>query len=73
MGKALHSYLAAVGESELSRKIHLCGDGAVRDLESKLKCHYGVEYALCVSNVTSGLLAIALSLKLKRAVGDPEN
>jgi dTDP-4-amino-4,6-dideoxygalactose transaminase len=67
VGKALHSYLTAVEESELTRKIHLCGTGAVRDLERKLKRHYGVRYALCVSNATSGLLAIALSLKLKRA------
>jgi perosamine synthetase len=45
---------------------HLVGTGAVADLEEKLRQHYGMRYALCVSNATTGLLAVALALNLRR-------
>jgi len=46
---------------------HLVGAGAVADLEARLCHHYGMRYALCVSNATTGLLAVALALNLRRA------
>jgi dTDP-4-amino-4,6-dideoxygalactose transaminase len=50
---------------EALKYMHLLGGGAVAELEEKLKQHYGMRYALCVSNATTGLLATALSLGLK--------
>jgi perosamine synthetase len=45
---------------------HLYGTGAVAELEQKLARHYGKKYALCCSNATTALLAIALALDLKQ-------
>src|SRR5205085_11105917 len=64
--QAISRYLAGADSAEGIRQSHLCGSGAVAELESKLKRHYGVRYALCVSNATVGLLALALALDLKR-------
>ncbi|MGH9773064.1 MAG: DegT/DnrJ/EryC1/StrS family aminotransferase [Candidatus Acidiferrales bacterium] len=44
---------------------HLAGAGAVAELERKLSELYGMRYALCVSNATTGLLATALALGLR--------
>ncbi len=44
----------------------LVGSGSVSELEAKLRKHYGMQYALCVSNATTGLLAVALALDLRR-------
>jgi len=46
---------------------HLPGTGAVAELEEKLRQHYGMRHAVCVSNATTGLLALALALNLRRA------
>jgi len=46
---------------------HLAGAGPVADLEARLCQYYGMRYALCVSNATTGLLAVALALNLRRA------
>ena len=43
---------------------HLAGTGEVRAFEDRLKCHFGMPYALCVSNATVGLLGVALALDL---------
>ncbi len=55
--------------SELARLAgagaQLVGGGAVAELEAKLRRHYGMAYALCVSNATTGLLAVALALNLR--------
>ena len=64
---AVRDYLRAVATTEAAPKMHLCGGGAVGALEKKLKVHYGMKYALCVSNATTGLLAIAMALELKEA------
>jgi dTDP-4-amino-4,6-dideoxygalactose transaminase len=45
--------------------MHIYGTGAVAALEEKLKDFYSVKHALCVSNATAGLLAVALALDLK--------
>jgi dTDP-4-amino-4,6-dideoxygalactose transaminase len=47
--------------------MHLAGTGAVADLERKLRELYGSRYALCVSSATTGLLAVALALGLRRS------
>src|SRR4030042_3229415 len=65
--RALRDYLRAVVTTEAAQKMHLCGGGAVGALEKKLKVHYGMKYALCISNATTGLLAIAMALELKGA------
>lgn len=57
-------YLAQAMRSEAVGQMHLQGSGAVALLEEKLKSFYGAKHALCVSNATSGLLAIALALDL---------
>lgn len=45
--------------------IHLVGSGEVSELETKLASHYEMKHALCVSNATTGLLALGLALNLK--------
>lgn len=62
---AIRKFLASASSSEGVRQAHLVGSGAVAELEEKLKQHYAMRYALCVSNATTGLLAIALALDLK--------
>lgn len=51
----------------LMSNAHLAGTGAVSDLERKLRELYDARYALCVSSATTGLLAVALALGLRRA------
>jgi perosamine synthetase len=64
--QAINKYLADACSTEGVRQAHLCGSGAVAELECKLKRYYGMRYVLCVSNATTGLLALALALELKR-------
>jgi perosamine synthetase len=45
--------------------IHLVGSGEVTQLEIKLADHYGMKHALCVSNATTGLMALGLALELR--------
>lgn len=47
--------------------MHLCGGGAIAELEQKLRRHYSMDYALCVSSAGLGLLACALAMGLKKA------
>jgi perosamine synthetase len=46
---------------------HLAGQGAVRELEDRLKQLYGMRYAVCMSSATMGLLGVALALDLRDA------
>lgn len=46
---------------------HLAGEGDVRELEQLLTRYYGMRYAVCVSSATTGLLAVALALDLRRS------
>ncbi|MFW6359010.1 MAG: DegT/DnrJ/EryC1/StrS family aminotransferase [Chroococcales cyanobacterium] len=62
---AICNYWECASEDQIFAESHLAGTGAVAELEIKLKKHYGKQYALCVSNATMGLLAIALALDLK--------
>jgi perosamine synthetase len=57
----ISAYLAELPQQETARSIQLCGSGAVAEFEKKLSNFYGVRYALCVSNATTGLLAIAMA------------
>ncbi|HSK70191.1 MAG TPA: DegT/DnrJ/EryC1/StrS family aminotransferase [Pyrinomonadaceae bacterium] len=45
--------------------IQLTGSGAVAELENKIASYYRMKHALCVSNATTGLLGLALTLGLK--------
>lgn len=64
---AVTDYLRAVESSAALQQMHLNGSGAVGELERKLEDHYDVRHALCVSNATTGLLAVALALELRGA------
>ncbi len=59
------SVMADVSPQVGLRDFHLVGAGAVAELEDKLKKHYGMRYALCLSSGTAGLLGAALALDLK--------
>jgi len=61
---AVGTYLSEAGASEAMRKAHLCGTGPVEKLEARLRAHYGKRHALCVTNATNGLLALAIALGL---------
>jgi perosamine synthetase len=60
---AVLDYLRALSDER--QKMHLYGGGAVAELESKLKLYHKKKHALCVSNATMGLLAIAMAAGLK--------
>jgi perosamine synthetase len=61
---AVTEYLQQARSSDALQQISLMGTGAVASLEEKLEQHYGVKYALCVSNATVGLWALAQALDL---------
>ncbi len=66
--KALHairSYLTRLETDPALERAHLSGTGPVRELEEKLRSHYGMRYALATSNATTALLATALALDLR--------
>lgn len=54
-------------KQEIGKGSQLVGSGSVAELEAKLRKHYGMQHALCVSNATTGLLAVAVALDLRRA------
>jgi perosamine synthetase len=61
--------ILATEEEQAGRlsRMHFLGTGAVAELEGKLRRHYRMKHALCVSSATSGLLALALALDLRGA------
>jgi dTDP-4-amino-4,6-dideoxygalactose transaminase len=63
--ESIGQYLRDIEGPEDASHIQLHGTGAVQRLELKLREHYGVRRALCVSNCTTGLLAVALALNLR--------
>jgi dTDP-4-amino-4,6-dideoxygalactose transaminase len=63
--KAVIEYIARAQNSRHTQMMHLSGTGAVNELEEKLKRHYSMKYAVCVTNATTGLMAIALALNLR--------
>jgi len=64
---AIEKYLNELPANDSLRQIHLCGGGAVVALENKIKRFYGMKYALCVSNATTALMALAMALEFKKA------
>lgn len=60
----IYQYLNTSSQNDIISQMHLLGNGAVHELEEKLKRHYKMKYALCVSNGTTGLMGIALALNL---------
>lgn len=65
--RGIRKYLKSVASSSLAVQEHYCGAaGPVADLESKLRQLYEMKHALCVSNATTGLFALALAAELRR-------
>ena len=64
---AIDEYLKASASDGAIARMHLSGLGAVAELEGRLKRHYGMAHALCVSNASTGLLAIGLAIGLKKS------
>lgn len=62
---AIAAFSVYMSGGEGRRDSHLFGTGGVAALEKRLESFYGVKHALCVSNATTGLLAIALALGLR--------
>jgi perosamine synthetase len=60
----ISQYLHQARSIEPLQQISLLGTGAVASLEEKLERHYDMKYALCVSNATVGLWALAQALNL---------
>jgi perosamine synthetase len=52
---------------DVTLQLSHCGGSsdAISELESKLRLHYGMRYALCVSNATAALYVLGLALELK--------
>lgn len=65
LAKSIGDYLRGIQDAEDASHIQLHGTGAVQRLERKLCDHFGVRRALCLSNCTTGLLAVALALNLR--------
>lgn len=71
--QAVESGIGAIGEylrqshDDLQGQQDHCraASGAVAWLERKLREHYGMKHALCVSNATTGLYTLGLALGLK--------
>jgi dTDP-4-amino-4,6-dideoxygalactose transaminase len=61
----LTEYLRASQSDQLRAQEHLLGTGEVRELEQKIAHFYKARYALCVSNATTGILAVADALNLR--------
>jgi dTDP-4-amino-4,6-dideoxygalactose transaminase len=65
--RAVLDYIRRAVGSPQVREAHLIGVGAVAELEERLRRLYRAEHALCVSNATIGLWAIAIALELENA------
>ena len=66
--QGIENYLEAVAALAEAQQTHQCGaTGPVANLEYKLKNHYGMKHAVCVSNATTGLFALALAGNLQRS------
>lgn len=61
---SVSQYLHQAQSIESLQQISLLGTGAVGCLEEKLEQHYGMKYALCITNATMGLWALAQALDL---------
>lgn len=63
--QAVYDFVSKSTGNGSSGFVHLCGTGAVAELEAKLRIHYGMNHALCVSNGSLGLMTIAVALGLR--------
>lgn len=63
--EAISEYVINASACDDFQQMHLNGSGAVAKLEERLKKFYGMRHALCVSNATAGLMAVALALDLR--------
>lgn len=67
LNKAITDFLGSAKLSQIDAQQHLFGSGQVADLERKLANHFQMKHAVCVSNATSGLFAVALAINLRSA------
>lgn len=67
LNQAVINYLRSAKSSASATQAHLFGVGATSELEKKIAGYYGMKHALCVSNATTGLLALGLALNLKNS------
>lgn len=64
--RAVSDYLRRSVNNIEAQQEHCCAStGAVAELEEKLRRHYRMKHALCVSNATTALFLVALALELK--------
>lgn len=67
LSQVIAGYLRSASSSDAVAQGHLFGRGPVEELEKKLMDHFQMKHALCVSNATTGLLAIAIAIDLEAA------
>jgi perosamine synthetase len=64
--RGIRQYLKSVAAFPAAMQEHYCGaTGPVAALEAKLRKSYEMKHALCVSNATTGLFALALASEIK--------
>lgn len=61
----IEQYLKCVEGKEALANFHLTGSGAIAELESKLRNHYGYRYCLATCSATNTLTAVAYVLNLE--------
>lgn len=63
---AVGNYLRASMNNLEAQQAHCCASNdAVAELEAKLRRHYQMKHAICVSNATTALFILGLALELK--------
>lgn len=65
--RAMTEYFQMLSQNNSMAQMHLLGTGYIAELENKIKRHYGMKYALCLSNATTALMAVALALNLRNS------
>ena len=63
----IEEYINSCISSKAYETNHWAGNGAIADLEGKLRSYYGAKHALCVDSATNGLMYLLLATGLKRS------
>lgn len=66
MYSKIEEYIRASLTDDGYAHAHLAGNGAIADLEGKLRSFYGAKHALCVDSATNGLMYLLMAAGLKR-------
>lgn len=64
--KQLETYIESCDTQPSIQMQHLSGAGATYQFEQKLCCHFSKKYAVAYCNATSALLALAVTMEIKR-------